>query len=95
MLPDIKLEENSGHCKNFIRKSSEDFEFLINAIEPNIGRVDANSVCTVKVRQHWAQATERVNLLKSVQSFYNNNFGIKGYNPIGDSNEFYIFISNF
>ncbi|KAJ8948048.1 hypothetical protein NQ318_003382 [Aromia moschata] len=38
LIADTKLQEMSGHFKNFIRISSEDFEFLINMMI--IGKVN-------------------------------------------------------
>lgn len=40
MLADLKLQESSGHFQNFVRISSQDFEFLLNAISPKIKKMD-------------------------------------------------------
>lgn len=36
LLADLKLQESGSHYRNFVRMSSQDFEFLLNAIDPKI-----------------------------------------------------------
>lgn len=36
----LSLDESTGHFKNFLRMSANDFEFLINKIGPKIAKMD-------------------------------------------------------
>ncbi|KZC14190.1 hypothetical protein WN55_06621 [Dufourea novaeangliae] len=40
VLADLKVQENSGHFRNFIRMSSEDFKLLSNPIGAKIQKND-------------------------------------------------------
>jgi len=40
LLADLKFQESSGQFHNFVRMSSEDFKFLLNAIAPKIKKMD-------------------------------------------------------
>lgn len=54
LLTDMRLQENSGHFKNFNRMSSEDFMFLINAIGPKIGKTDTKFRRCISVQERLA-----------------------------------------
>ncbi|XP_046144675.1 protein ANTAGONIST OF LIKE HETEROCHROMATIN PROTEIN 1-like [Osmia bicornis bicornis] len=53
LLSDLQLE-TGGHFKNFVRMSSEDFEFLINAIGPKIQKNDTRFRKAVTAKERLA-----------------------------------------
>lgn len=54
LLENLLTDESTGHFKNFLRMSSQDFELLLNLIEPKIQRQDTHLREAITVKEKLA-----------------------------------------